>query len=36
MHKQHEDQPSNELPDLPTWCRVPIGATAALEKELDR
>ena len=27
MHKQHEDQPSNELPDLSTWCRVPVGAT---------
>ena len=26
MHKQHEDQPSNELPDLSTWHRVPIGA----------
>ena len=27
MHKQHEDQPSNELPNLSTWHRVPIGAT---------
>ena len=27
MHKQHEDQPSNELPDLSTWNRVPVGAT---------
>ena len=27
MHKQHEDQPSNELPDLSTWCLVPVGAT---------
>ena len=27
MHKQHEDQPSNELPDLSTWHRVPVGAT---------
>ena len=26
MHKQHEDQPSNNLPDLSTWHRVPIGA----------
>ena len=26
MHKQHEDQPSNELPNLSTWHRVPIGA----------
>ena len=26
MHKQHEDQPSNELPDLSTWHRVPVGA----------
>ena len=27
MHKQHEDQPSNELPNLSTWHRVPVGAT---------
>ena len=27
MHKQHEDQPSNELPTLSTWHRVPVGAT---------
>ena len=27
MHKQHEDQPSNELPDLSTWHRVQVGAT---------
>ena len=27
MHKQHEDQPSNTLPDLSTWHRVPVGAT---------
>ena len=27
MHKQHEDQPSNELPNLSTWHRVPDGAT---------
>ncbi len=27
MHKQHEDQPSNELPNLSTWHRVPAGAT---------
>ena len=27
MHKQHEDQPSNELPDLSAWHRVPAGAT---------
>ena len=27
MHKQHEDQPSNELPNLSTWHRVPFGAT---------
>ena len=27
MHKQHEDQPSNELPNLSTWHRVPRGAT---------
>ena len=26
MHKQHEDQPSNELPNLSTWHRVPVGA----------
>ena len=26
MHKQHEDQPSNELPDLSTWHLVPVGA----------
>ena len=26
MHKQHEDQPSNELPDLSTWHRVHVGA----------
>ena len=26
MHKQHEDQPSNELPNLSTWHRVPTGA----------
>ena len=26
MHKQHEDQPSNNLPDLSTWHRVPTGA----------
>ena len=26
MHKQHEDQPSNELPNLSTWHRVPRGA----------
>ena len=26
MHKQHEDQPFNNLPDLSTWHRVPIGA----------
>ena len=27
MHKQHEDQPSNELPNLSTWRRVHVGAT---------
>ena len=27
MHKQHEDQPSTNLPNLSTWHRVPIGAT---------
>ena len=27
MHKQHEDQPSNELPNLSTWHPVPVGAT---------
>ena len=27
MHKQHEDQPSNELPNLSTWHCVPVGAT---------
>ena len=27
MHKQHEDQPSNELLNLSTWHRVPVGAT---------
>ena len=27
MHKQHEDQPSNELPNLSPWHRVPVGAT---------
>ena len=27
MHKQHEDQPSNTLPNLSTWHRVPVGAT---------
>ena len=27
MHKQHEDQPSNELPNLSTWHLVPVGAT---------
>ena len=27
MHKQHEDQPSNELPNLSTWHRVPVGGT---------
>ena len=27
MHKQHEDQPSNELPDLSTWHLVHVGAT---------
>ena len=27
MHKQHEDQPSNELPDLSAWHPVPDGAT---------
>ena len=27
MHKQHEDQPSNELPNLSTWHPVPLGAT---------
>ena len=27
MHKQHEDQPSNELPNLSTWHPVPDGAT---------
>ena len=27
MHKQYEEQPSNELPDLSTWNRVPVGAT---------
>ena len=27
MHKQHEDQPSNELPDLSAWHPVPVGAT---------
>ena len=27
MHEQHEDQPSNELPNLSTWHRVPVGAT---------
>ena len=27
MHKQHEDQPSNELPNLSTWHSVPAGAT---------
>ena len=27
MHKQHEDQPSNELPNLIAWHRVPVGAT---------
>ena len=27
MHKQHEDQPSNELPNLSTWHRVPVGTT---------
>ena len=26
MHKQHEDQPSNELPNLSTWHPVPTGA----------
>ena len=26
MHKQHEDQPSNTLPNLSTWHRVPVGA----------
>ena len=26
MHKQHEDQPANELPNLSTWHRVPTGA----------
>ena len=26
MHKQHEDQPSNELPNLSTWHRAPTGA----------
>ena len=27
MHKQHEDQPSNDLPNLSTWHPVPVGAT---------
>ena len=27
MHKQHEDQPSNNLPNLSTWHSVPAGAT---------
>ena len=27
MHKQHEDQPSNNLPNLSTWYPVPVGAT---------
>ena len=26
MHKQHEDQPSNNLPNLSTWHRVPEGS----------
>lgn len=26
MHKQHEDQPSNELPNLSTWHRLELGA----------
>ena len=27
MHNRNEDQPSNNLPDLSTWHRVPVGAT---------
>ena len=27
MHKQHEEQPFNSLPDLSTWHLVPVGAT---------
>ena len=27
MHNRNEDQPSNELPNLSTWHRVPVGAT---------
>lgn len=30
MHKQHEDQPANELPNLSAWHRVPVGETVEM------
>lgn len=30
MHKQHEDQPANELPNLSAWAPVTIGETVEM------